>query len=91
MATRRVHILIRGEVQGVFFRHHTRKTANQLGIVGFVRNVPEGVEVVAQGDEKKIESLIEFCRKGPSSATVEKIEVKEERPGKDFSDFEIRY
>ena len=62
----RVHILISGRVQGVFFRAETRRAASALGVKGWVRNLPGGdVEVVAEGRKPELDRLIEFCRKGP--------------------------
>jgi acylphosphatase len=89
---RRVHVLISGKVQGVFFRYHTYELAKKLGITGWVRNTSDGkVEAVFEGDGDKIEKILEFCRKGPSSARVEKVEVKEEKFKGEFEDFEIVY
>ena len=60
---KRIHLIISGDVQGVFFRHNTNKVGNRLGLKGFVRNLPDGkVEVVAEGDEKKLRELIEKLR-----------------------------
>ncbi len=55
-----------GIVQGVFYRYSTKRKADELGLAGTVRNLPDGsVEVVCEGDEKQIERLIEWCRQGP--------------------------
>jgi acylphosphatase len=89
---RRVHVLISGKVQGVFFRYHTYELAKKLGITGWVRNTSDGkVEAVFEGDGDKIEKILEFCRRGPSLARVEKVEVKEEKFKGEFKDFEIVY
>ncbi len=88
----RVHILISGEVQGVFFRSNTRDFANGLGLKGWVRNFTDGrVEVVAEGEKSLLERLIEFCRKGPPGARVENIEIEWEESKDEFEGFEIRY
>lgn len=88
----RVHIVVHGYVQGVFFRHNTRKTALSLGLRGYVRNTSEGsVEVVAEGPGNKLNELIAFCKKGPEAANVEKIDVKFEKASNEFKSFDVRY
>lgn len=87
---KRIHLIISGRVQGVWFRHNTSKVANQLGLTGFARNLPNGgVEVIAEGDEDKIKELIEFCKKGPEGAHVSNIEIKYEKPKNEFDTFSI--
>jgi len=89
---KRVHLMISGDVQGVFFRHNTNKVANKLGLTGFVRNLPGGnVEVVAEGDEDKLKELIEFCKKGPIGAHVENVKIEYEEPKNEFYTFSVRY
>lgn len=89
---KRVHVYIYGHVQGVFFRYHTQKLARKLGVVGWVRNLPDGrVESVMEGEEEALKKMLEFCRVGPPGAFVEKVEEKWEKPTGEFSDFEIRY
>lgn len=74
---KQVHLIISGRVQGVFFRHNTNKIANKLGLNGFVRNLDDGnVEVIAEGQEKELEKLVEFCRVGPSGARVDDVQVE---------------
>lgn len=91
-AKRRVHVLIFGKVQGVSFRYHTYELAKKLGITGWVRNTSDGkVEAVFEGDRDKIEKILEFCKRGPSLARVEKVEVKEEKFKGEFKDFKIVY
>jgi acylphosphatase len=67
---------IHGKVQGVFFRQSTRQEAQTLGVLGYVRNLPDGsVEVCAGGERSCVEKLVEFCRKGPSRADVQKLDM----------------
>jgi acylphosphatase len=75
---RKVHIIIKGRVQGVFFRATAREVANELGIDGWVKNTIEGhVEILAAGEEEKLEKFIQWCRRGPSKAKVEEIKIEE--------------
>jgi acylphosphatase len=76
----------------VSFRYHTYELAKKLGITGWVRNTSDGkVEAVFEGDRDKIEKILEFCKRGPSLARVEKVEVKEEKFKGEFKDFKIVY
>ena len=85
-----VHLIVSGRVQGVFFRDNTRKKAIELGLHGYAKNLEDGnVEVVAQGDEEKINEFIEFIKKGPGIAKVENIQIKHKELEK-FDKFEIR-
>ncbi len=88
----RVHITVSGRVQGVFFRANTVDVARRLGLVGFVRNLPDGrVEVVAEGEEEKLRELIAWCHQGPPLARVTGVEVRWETPTGEFADFRIAY
>jgi acylphosphatase len=81
MATVRRRVTAHGRVQGVFFRDSTRQEAERRGLAGSVRNTGEGtVEAVFEGDEAAVEALVEFCRSGPGSADVERLDVEEEEP-----------
>ena len=82
-----LNIKIYGQVQGVFFRVSAKEQAEKLGITGFARNEKDGtVYIEAEGDEKKLDQFLEWCRNGPEAAQVEKIEVTE-GPLKNFSGF----
>ncbi len=88
---RRVHVHISGLVQGVFFRARTHREATHLGLVGWVRNLPDGrVEAVLEGPDEKIKEMIGWFRQGPSDARVEGVEVIEEPYTGAFPDFTIR-
>lgn len=77
---KRVHVFISGKVHGVCFRSAVADNAMELGIKGFVKNVIDGrVEAVFEGEEDKVNKLIEFCKKGPQGARVEKVESLEEK------------
>ena len=90
MAERRVRIIVRGLVQGVGFRYHTKEQGTALGLKGFVRNTAsDSVEVEAEGDEHAINELIAWLRTGPSHATVESVELEEQTPTGKQRSFEI--
>jgi acylphosphatase len=92
MVMKRVRLIVYGNVQGVFYRANTRNKASQLGLKGFVKNLPDGtVEVVAEGPEGKLNALIEFCRNSPGYSNVSKVDVKEEKATGEFERFEVRY
>ena len=86
------HILVKGEVQGVFFRKTTRQIAESLNITGWVKNTEEGdVEIFAQGSQEEIAQLIEWCKQGPPRAEVEDVEVKDAKPDDSVKRFLIAY
>lgn len=88
----RLNLIVKGNVQGVFFRENTKNMAKKLGLKGYAKNLPDGtVEVIAEGNKKELDKLIEFCKIGPSSAKVEDIIISFEKPKNEFKDFEIRY
>jgi len=92
MSKVRIHAFVSGRVQHVFFRANTRNTAQRLGLIGWVRNLPDGkVEVVAEGEEKNIDKLVDYLHKGPVIARVDGVDVKKEKYTGEFSGFEIRY
>jgi acylphosphatase len=71
-----IHLFVHGRVQGVFFRAKTQKTAEGLGLTGWVRNCSDGsVEIHAEGSREKLEELIAWCRKGPPLASVSNIDL----------------
>lgn len=89
---KRLHLIIRGRVQGVFFRAFVNKHAKLLNLTGFVRNKHDGtVEAVAEGDAKNLAVLAELCKTGPPGAQVDKIDKKEEKASGEFKDFQVRY
>lgn len=79
---KRVRALVKGRVQGVWYRRSTAEEAARLRVSGWVRNLADGnVEALLQGEEKAVESLLEWCRIGPPDAMVEEIDLLEEEPG----------
>ncbi len=88
----RARVIIEGSVQGVFFRHHTQKMAQRLGVKGWVRNRRDGsVEAVFEGDRKEVDQIIQWCHRGPSEARVTNVETTWENYTGEFEDFSIRY
>ncbi|WP_163865252.1 acylphosphatase [Myxococcus eversor] len=72
--TRRTTLRIQGKVQGVFFRESARVEATRLGLVGWVRNRPDGsVEAVVEGEPGMMEEFIRWCHRGPSQARVDSV------------------
>jgi acylphosphatase len=81
MPARRVRLVIRGRVQGVWYRGSMEREAVRLGVAGWVKNRPDGtVEAVVEGDAAAVESLVAWCRKGPPSARVDDVEIHDEAP-----------
>jgi len=88
----RLHAIVRGHVQGVYFRAHTRRRAQDLNLRGYVRNRWDGtVEVVAEGPRKALEQLLAFLHVGPPSAWVEGVDVDWGAATGEFWAFEVRY
>jgi acylphosphatase len=89
---KRVEIIVTGIVHGVFFRASTRNYAIKLNLVGTVRNLSDGtVEIIAEGKEERLFSLIRYAKRGPSSAIVYDVDVKWEEPEDKFNGFKITY
>jgi acylphosphatase len=86
----RRRVVARGRVQGVFFRDSTRREARSAGVAGWVSNRPDGaVEAVFEGDERAVDRMVEFVRKGPGHADVEAVDVSDEEP-EGLAGFDVR-
>jgi len=86
-----VHLIVSGNVQGVFFRSNTRDKATELGLKGYAKNLANGnVEIVVQGDESKINELVEFIKSGPGVSKVENVQITH-KDSENFESFEIKY
>jgi acylphosphatase len=84
-----VHIRIRGLVHGVSFRSSMAKLASDLGVRGWVRNLPDGtVEAFLEGDDRKVARVIDWAKFGPPRARVDKLEVEPATP-RNHRDFRI--
>ncbi|MCL6436511.1 MAG: acylphosphatase [Leptolyngbyaceae cyanobacterium HOT.MB2.61] len=86
----RAHAFISGIVQGVGYRFTTQDVALQLGVRGWVRNLPDGsVEAVFEGPEESVKEMIRWCHQGPRGAVVHEVSVQYEAP-EGLKRFEIR-
>lgn len=82
--------VVRGRVQGVFFRDSLRRRASQDDLAGWARNCGDGsLEAVFEGDPEAVQRLLTFCREGPRGAVVEDVEVFEE-PDEGLTGFSVR-
>lgn len=87
-----LHATVRGRVQGVNFRSGCAREARSLGLAGWVRNRPDGsVEVIAEGPRPTLEQLVNFLKRGPSSAIVEDLHVDWKEASGEYTAFSIRY
>ena len=88
-----VRIIVYGYVQGVFFRAFASRRATELGLTGYVCNLPggEAVEVNAEGEREKLQRLIDYLKVGPPTAEVEKVEASWSEYTGSYSDFGVRY
>jgi acylphosphatase len=85
------HIFVSGRVQGVGYRRFAQKTADQLQLAGWTRNLWDGrVEIVASGDEKQLDDYCEILKKGPSFCQVHEVIVKVQDEKLEVNNFEIR-
>jgi acylphosphatase len=88
--TVRRHVTISGEVQGVSFREGARRKATEAGVSGWITNRSDGrVEAVFEGPAEAVDELVEFCREGPTAASVENVDVQTEEP-ESLSGFDVR-
>ena len=75
------HLFVRGHVQGVGFRWHARRTAQELGLAGWVQNLPDGrVEAWVEGETQALDFFLAWIRRGPPAARVEALESVDARP-----------
>jgi len=86
---KRVHVFVSGKVHGVFFRANTKEKALSLGLKGWVRNTHDGIEAVIEGKEKEVGELLDWMKKGPPLAEVEKVNIEEQDYKGEFDDFKI--
>jgi acylphosphatase len=87
-----VNIKIHGKVQGVFYRQSAQNKAGQLGVVGWAGNENDGsVYIEAEGSQSKLKEFLDWCRQGPSAASVSEVEYEFTDDLQGFQGFEIKY
>jgi acylphosphatase len=87
---KRGRIIVSGLVHGVGYRSYVRNYAKELGLKGFVKNLPNSrVEIVVEGYEKPIQTFLQVLRKGPWGSRVEDIKTEWEDPTNKYDDFKI--
>ena len=92
MKQQRVHVLVSGKVQGVFFRQALKVIARKNNVFGWVRNLTDKrVEAILEGDSKSVNMVIEWTRIGPANSRVDNIEVSNQEFKNEFSTFEVLY
>ncbi len=83
-------ILISGKVQGVYFRASAKQQAQNLGVVGYVKNQQDGTVLLeVEGDDDAVGQMVTWCKQGPALARVKDVEVKQEL-AKNFVSFDIK-
>jgi acylphosphatase len=88
--TVRSRVVVHGYVQGVFFRDSTRRRASELGVAGWVSNRSDGaVEAVFEGPPDAVSAMVDWSRRGPRGADVERVDEREESP-EGLTGFEVR-
>ena len=88
----RAHVIISGRVQGVFFRMETKRAAGEFGVLGWVKNQLEGtVEAVFEGDQDRVDAIVDWCRQGPPNADVADVTVNWDDYTGEFKGFDINY
>jgi acylphosphatase len=85
-----LHARVEGRVQGVFFRDSTRREAQNLGLNGWVKNMPDGtVETVLQGEEKNLQRMKDWLKQGSPHSIVTEVSYTEVKEEINYSDFKI--
>ncbi|OIP33495.1 MAG: acylphosphatase [Deltaproteobacteria bacterium CG12_big_fil_rev_8_21_14_0_65_43_10] len=88
----RAHVLVKGRVQGVYFRAETQHEARRLGVNGWVKNLRDrSVEAVFEGEEDRVKSMIKWCNHGPAGAIVTDISIDWQDYKGEFNGFSITY
>jgi len=90
-ANKRVHMRVKGDVQGVSYRYFARDIARKMGITGWIENDPTGpVELMIEGEIARVDEFVNWCKQGSPMSTVEDTTVEEEKHTGEFKDFQIR-
>jgi len=92
VSNQRIRIFVTGKVQGVFFRQTLKVMAKKNNVFGWVKNLKDGrVEAVLEGDDEKVNRLIEWAHGGSANARVEDVEIHNEKFTGEFSKFDVLY
>jgi acylphosphatase len=92
MAIKRLHLVIHGAVQGVYFRDYSKAEALKLGVAGWIQNMSNGtVEAVIEGEDDQVSLMLDWLEVGSPGSEVEKIVAREERPYGETGAFNIRF
>jgi acylphosphatase len=92
MSMVRAHVIVRGMVQGVYFRAHTRDEARALNVTGWVKNRRDGaVEAIFEGPEEDVNEVIAWCHQGPARAHVTEVHVDWQNYAGEFKEFFVKY
>ena len=87
---KKLKITVFGRVQGIGFRFSAMQAAYKYGVRGFVKNQPDGsVYLEAEGKEQDVDQFLQWCKRGPIGARVERVETEQTEPG-DLTRFDIR-
>jgi len=88
-----MHAVVKGHVQGVYFRDFVYGRALSLGLTGYVRNLPDmrSLEVVAEGQRERLELLVEHLNKGPRGARVDAVELQWGEASGQYAEFRVRF
>lgn len=88
--SKQVHCIVKGRVQGVFFRASTQREAKRLGLSGWVKNLPDGgVEIVAEGEDDSLKDFLGWVQRGPTSARVDRVETRWRSFSGEYAEFKI--
>ncbi|MDH4318499.1 MAG: acylphosphatase [Desulfobulbaceae bacterium] len=92
MEKKRMHAIVKGRVQGVYFRDHTRSKADELGLTGWVRNLSDGtVETEMEGEEQAVRTMLNWLHVGSPLADVTEVSYEEKKINNETGPFIIRY
>ncbi len=92
MATHRAHLYYSGRVQGVGFRYTAERLALEAGVVGWVKNMPDGrVEILCEGSKENIELLISGIRESMLGPHIKRCTCDWEKPTQEFTDFRVEF
>ena len=87
-----MHILVTGKVKGFFFRQATKVVAIKNNFTVWVKNLENGqVEILLEGNDKNVDSVIDWCHNGPANSRVDEIKIEQHELSGKYSDFEVLY